>query len=80
LNSPPPPLSFIPPVPHSRNSFIRFLFFIYIHGYTVFAPYSLSYNLSTPPPHPTLVSSPPDRTCYTLLFSDFAKERKILLV
>jgi hypothetical protein len=50
LNSPPPPFSFISFYPHLRNSFSRYLFSIYIHVYTVFAPYSPSYTLSTPPP------------------------------
>jgi hypothetical protein len=50
LNSPPPPLSFIPHS-HSWNSFNRYHFSIYIHVYTVFVPYSPSHTLSPPPPH-----------------------------
>jgi hypothetical protein len=37
-------------LPHSRISFIRSHFFIYIHVYTVFAPYSPSHTVSPPPP------------------------------
>jgi hypothetical protein len=36
--------------PYSRNSFNRYLFSVHIHVYTIFAPYSLSYTLSPPPP------------------------------
>jgi hypothetical protein len=44
------------PSPHSRNSFNRYHFSTYIHGYTGFAPYSPSYTLSPPPP--TCISLP----------------------
>jgi hypothetical protein len=65
-----------PPSPHSWNSFNRSHSSIYIHVYTVFAPYSPSFTLS-PPPLPshwyqTLLSG---RTWSTLLFSDFVKEK-----
>jgi hypothetical protein len=43
LNSPPPSFSFIP---YSWNSFNKSYFYIYIHVYTIFAPYLLSYTLS----------------------------------
>jgi apolipoprotein N-acyltransferase len=46
LNSHPPSFSFILPLPfylpHFWNSFKRYHFSIYIHVYTVFAPYSPS--------------------------------------
>jgi hypothetical protein len=60
--------------PHSWNSFNRYHFSIYIHVYTVFAIYSPSHTLSLPPPPPT-GTSPPGRTCSTLLFSNFVKEK-----
>jgi hypothetical protein len=66
LNSPLLPFSFISPFPHSWNSFNRYHFSIYIHVYTVFAPYSPFHTLSLPPP-----SSRWYRTCSDLLFSDF---------
>jgi hypothetical protein len=46
-------LSIILPFPHSPyswNSFNRSHFFIYIHVYTILAPYSSSYSLSSHPP------------------------------
>jgi hypothetical protein len=70
-------LEFTPPhhsplsLSHSWNSFNRSHFSIYIHVYTVFAPYSQSYTLSLPPSLPTS-----GRTCSALLFSDFIKEIK----
>jgi hypothetical protein len=70
LNSPPPPMSSLPPFEIYFNSF----FSIYIHLYTVFGPYSPSYSLL---PHP-----PPSHcyqtvsTCLSLLISEFTKERK----
>jgi hypothetical protein len=58
------------PSPHSWDSFNRYHFYIYIHVYTVFAPYSPSYALFPPPPQ--LVQSPPHpllgMTHSTLLF------------
>jgi hypothetical protein len=45
LNSPTPPFSFTC-FPHSWNSFTRSHFSIYLHVYTVFAPYSPSYTLT----------------------------------
>jgi hypothetical protein len=64
----------------SWNSFNRYHFCIYVHGYTLFVPYSSSYpfpcHLSTPTgassPWPTL-----GRTCSVLLFSDFIKDKNI---
>jgi hypothetical protein len=53
LNSPPPSFSFIPSSSHSRISFNRYYFCIYIHVYTVFALYSPSYTLLIPPPLPS---------------------------
>jgi hypothetical protein len=44
------PLS--PTPPHLRNSFNRYLFSVYFHLYTVFAPYSPSFTIS-PPPSPS---------------------------
>jgi hypothetical protein len=49
------------------------LFSIFIHVYTVFATYSPFYTLSPPPP---LGTNLPGRTCSSLLFSDFVKEKK----
>jgi hypothetical protein len=49
LNSSPPLFSLILASPYAWNSFNRSHFSIYIHVYTVFAPYSPSYILS---PHP----------------------------
>jgi hypothetical protein len=51
LNSSLPPSSFIPPSPHSWNSFNRCHFSIYIHMYTVFVPCSPSFTISLPPPY-----------------------------
>jgi hypothetical protein len=50
LNTPPPSFSFIFSYPLSQSSFNRYHFCIYIHVYTIFALYSLSYTLSPPPP------------------------------
>jgi hypothetical protein len=44
--------------PESWNSFNRYNFCIYIHVYTVFAPYSPSYSFSLPPPPPTGTNPP----------------------
>jgi hypothetical protein len=64
------PLS--PYAPNSWNSFS-----IYIHVYTIFAPYSPSHTLSPPPPPSYWYNpSPHCRTCSALLFSDFVKEKK----
>jgi hypothetical protein len=66
LNSPPLPFSFIPPCPHSWNSFIRCHFSIYIHVYSVYT------IVTFPQPSPTITNLP-DRTCSALLFSNFIK-------
>jgi hypothetical protein len=43
--------------------------------YTLFVPYSPSYTLS-PHPHPSTGLNPlPDRTCSTVLFYKFIKEK-----
>jgi hypothetical protein len=53
LNSTLSPFPFIPLSLDSWNRFNRYHFCIYIHIYTFFAPYSLSYHLSplSPPSH-----------------------------
>jgi hypothetical protein len=68
-----PPFSFISSFPHAWNSFNRYYFSIYIHVYTVFALFSSSHTLSPPPP--TNIDHP-GKTCSTLLFSDFVKEKE----
>jgi hypothetical protein len=75
FNSLPPSFSFISLSPHSWNCFNRFHFSIYIHVYTVFALYSPSYMLS-PHPSPLTATTPPNKTCSAILFSDFVKEKK----
>jgi hypothetical protein len=75
LNSSPPSFSFIPSSIHSWNSFSRSHFSIYIHVYTVCAPYSPYYTFSShPAPHTG--TNFPDRTCSDLLFSNLVKEKK----
>jgi hypothetical protein len=74
--STPFPLS--PLLPHSWNSNNRYHFSIYIYVYTVFAPYSPSYTLSLPSPHPT-GTTPLSVTWFTLLFSNFVKEKKDII-
>jgi hypothetical protein len=71
LNSPPLPVSFILPFPHSWNTFNSH-FSISIYVYTVFALYSPSHVL--PPPH--WYQPPLSRTCSAFLFSSFVKEKK----
>jgi hypothetical protein len=45
--------------------------------YTVFAPYSPSYPLCPPPtPFHWFQPTPPNRTCSTLLLSNFEEEKK----
>jgi hypothetical protein len=73
LNSPPPQLAFIPPSPDSWNSFNRYHFCIYMHVYTFFAPYSLSYPLSSHWCQP----SPLGRTSSALLFSNFVEKKRL---
>jgi hypothetical protein len=73
LNSPPPPLSFIPPSPDSWNRFNMYNFCIYIHVYTLFALYSSSYPLflaisllplvPTPSPQQNLFHPPVRESC-----------------
>jgi hypothetical protein len=65
-------------LPDSWNYFNRYHFCIYIHVYTLFAPYSSSYPF---PCHlcPTTCAKSPThsgQTCFALLFSDFAEEKK----
>jgi hypothetical protein len=63
--------------PDSWNSFNRYRFYIYMHVYTFFAPHSFSYPLSPPlPPLHWWQPSSLGRTCSTVLFSDFAEEKK----
>jgi hypothetical protein len=57
--------------PHFWNSYNRYHFSKYIHVYTIFAPYSLSYTTSSLP----LGINTPDRTCSTLLFSNFVEKK-----
>jgi hypothetical protein len=74
MNSPPLPFSFIPTSPDSWSTFNRYLFGIYIHQYTFFAPDSPSYPLSpTPPLFHWCQPSSLGRTCSAFLFSDFVK-------
>jgi hypothetical protein len=77
LKSPPPLFSFtlLPSIP---GLVYRFHFSIYINVYTVFVPYSPSYNLSPLLPLPT-TTNPPGRICSVLLFSDFVKEKSDIL-
>jgi hypothetical protein len=72
-------------LPHSRKSSNRYLFSIYtrVHNIrTIFTLLHFFSNSFTLPlvstPHPVLPIPPPTqgRKCYSLLFSDFAKERK----
>jgi hypothetical protein len=75
LNLPSPSFSFIPSPPHFWNSFNGSHFYIYIHGYTIFAPYSPSYSLFPHPPPPTGTNLP-GRTFSVLLFPDFVEEEE----
>jgi hypothetical protein len=58
------------PAPHSWYSFNRSRFSVFIHE-NIFLPYSPSYTLSlyTVPAG----TNPPERTCFTFLFSVFEK-------
>jgi hypothetical protein len=52
------------------------LFSIYIHVYTIFAPFYSLFPTSSPP-LPLLTTSPPShRTCSTLWFYDFCIRKK----
>jgi hypothetical protein len=75
LNPPPPLLPFIPCIPDSWNSFNRYHLCNYIHMYTVFAHYSLSYLLSLPPPPPTCAKSGKDLFCSPVL--QFCRREKM---
>jgi hypothetical protein len=67
------------PSPDSWNSFSRYHFCIYTHVYTLFAPCSSSYSYPCHLPPPTGANLPPSphphRTCSTLLFCNFVKEK-----
>jgi hypothetical protein len=71
LNSSLPPFFFILLSPHSWNRFNRYLFCIYIHVYTVFAPYSPSCTFSPSPPsshwYESLKAGPVTPTCSPVL-------------
>jgi hypothetical protein len=62
-------------LPHSWNSFNRSYFSIYVHVYTVFAPYSPSLSLPSPPSHWYQPPPPPSRSYSVLLSSNFTKDK-----
>jgi hypothetical protein len=66
------------PHTHSWNSSNRPHFSIFIHEYMIFPPYLPFYTLSLylPPSH---WCQPPDRTCFTFLFSVLKKHAFVCL-
>jgi hypothetical protein len=76
MNSPPLLFSFISSSPNSWSSFNRYHCCIYIHVYTLFAPYSPSYPLSPSPlPSHWCQPFPVGKTCFSLQFSDCVEEK-----
>jgi hypothetical protein len=65
--------------PHSWYSSTHIIFVIYIHVYTVFAPYSPSHALSPPPLLSHFHHAIPGRTCSALLFLNFVKDKMTFL-
>jgi hypothetical protein len=79
MNSPPLLFSFISPLLQFLESFQQVSFCIYIHVYTFFVPYSLSYPLSLPPAPPTGANSPLPRQnlfCPPVLWFCRKKEKR----
>jgi hypothetical protein len=76
LNLPPPSLSFIPPYPHSWNSFKRSHFSIYIHVHSICILFTLLHPFPTSSPLPLLSIPPPilDLFCPPALW--FSKRKK----